>query len=344
MPQRETASDRYTAASGLGSAIGDAARQYDVDPGPIYASLGVDPAIFHDLTGRFSLDCLCRLLETCALVTKDEAFGLKSIDHFRAGSTGPFGFGLMAAPTVLDHFSFLAKHHSYVAETNYSELTVGAQGAEFVWTYSPLIVNRHQFIDMTMGLMTARLRDVLGARIAAVEFGTERAKPHNLAPFRERLPRRLSFGRRVNSIRIPAELFNVANPRGDPRLFQLMDLQCRALTPEPPSSPDFVEELREFILARIADSSISLSEAADYFHVSERTLQRRLSDAGTSLADLRDEVRRDLARKLLVETDVSAAEIAHRLGYSQASAFTRSTIRWFGITPREYRKANASGR
>ena len=35
------------------------------------------------------------------------------------------------------------------------------------------------------------------------------------------------------------------------------------------------------------------------------------------------------------------AEIATRLGYSQPSAFTRSTMRWFGATPRAYRKANA---
>ena len=94
-------------------------------------------------------------------------------------------------------------------------------------------------------------------------------------------------------------------------------------------------------MLKISENSINLAEAAEYFHVSERTLQRRLSESGTSLANLRDEVRRDLAEKLLSDTSLSAAEIALRLGYSQASAFSRSTMRWFGITPRDYRKAQA---
>ena len=342
MTRKETASDRYTAASGLASAIGEAAQQYGVDIQPIYAALDLDPASFTDLTGRISLDRLCRLLETCALITKDEAFGLKSIDHFRPGSSGPYGFGLISAPTAFDFFRFMGEHHACVSEKSYARLTVNDQGAEFVWTYSPLIVKRDQFIDMNMGLVTARLRDILGAAIDGLEMGLERPKPRNLTPFRERLPRRLSFERRINSLKLPAELFSIPNPKADARLFQLMDLQCAALRPERPSSPDFADELKEFILTRISEEGINLAEAADYFHVSERTLQRRLSESGTSLAELRDEVRRDLASKLLVDTSLSAAEIALRLGYSQPSAFTRSTMRWFGITPRGYRKANSS--
>lgn len=324
----------------MASAIGEAAKQYGIDIEPIYAALDLDPATFTDLTGRISLDRLCRLLETCALITKDEAFGLKSIDYFRPGSSGPYGFGVMAAPTALDFFRFMGEHHSYISEKSYSKLTISEQGAEFVWTYSPLIVKRDQFTDMNMGLVTARLRDAIGSAADALELGLERPKPRNLAPFRERLPRRVSFGRRINSLRLPAEFFSIENPKADPRLFQLMDLQCRALRPPRSASPDFADELKEFILTRISEDGINLSEAAEYFHVSERTLQRRLSESGTSLADLRDEVRRDLARKLLVDTDLSAAEIALRLGYSQASAFTRSTVRWFGTTPREYRKTN----
>lgn len=342
MAQRETASDRYTAASGLASAIGEAVKQYGVDIDPLYAALDIDPTAFQDLTGRVSLDRLCRLLETCALITKDEAFALKSIDFFRPGSTGPYGFGLMSAPTAIDLFRFMAAHHSYISEKSYSKLTINEQGAEFAWTYSPLIVKRDQFVDMNMGLIIMRLRDVLGAAVDAIEIGLERPKPRNITPFRERLPRRVNFGRRINSLRLPAELFDVENPKADARLFQLMDLQCAALRPERPDTPNFADELKEFILTRVADSNISLAEAADYFHVSERTLQRRLSESGTSLADLRDDVRRGLAQKLLRETELSAAEIALRLGYSQASAFTRSTVRWFGITPREYRKTNAS--
>lgn len=336
-----SASDRYTAAAGLGSAIGEAARHYGLDLAPICAALNIDPEEFSNLTGRVSLDRLCRLLETCALLTKDEAFGLKCVDYFKPGATGPYGFGLIYAPTVLDFFRFMAEHNTYASEKSYSKVTIDATSAEVVWTFSPLIVKRDQFVDLNMALIAARLRSLLGSSIDALEIGMERPKPINLAPYRERLPRRVQYGRKINSLRLSADYFDIENPKGDKRLFQLMDLQCKALRPESPERVDFSEDLREFVLMNIADSNVGLAEAAKYFHVSERTLQRRLAEAGTSLADLRDEVRRELAGRLLEETNLSATEIASRLGYSQPSAFTRSTMRWFGATPRAYRKINA---
>jgi len=336
-----TASDRYTAASGLGSAIGEAARQYGLDLAPICVALDIDPEDFSNLTGRVSLDRLCRLLETCALITKDEAFALKSIDYFRPGSSGPYGFGLMAAPTALDFIRFMAEHSEYLSEKSYAKLTITNSAAEFVWTYSPLIVKRDQLVDMNMGLVTSRLRAILGPGADAIELGMERPKPANLAPYREKLPKRVQYGKKINSLRLPAEYFDVVNPKADKRLFQLMDLQCRALRPEQSDRSEFSDELREFLLLHIADNGVGLADAARYFHVSERTLQRRLAESGTSLADIRDEVRRNLAARLLEETDLSANEIANRLGYSQPSAFTRSTMRWFGATPRAYRKAQA---
>lgn len=335
-----TASDRYSAAAGLGSAIEETARGYGLDLAPIFAALEIDPQVFADLTGRVSLDRLCRLLETCALLTKDEAFGLKCADNFRPGATGPYGFGLIAAPTVLDFLRFMAEHNTYSSEKSYYNVNLDANGAEIVWTFSPLIIKRDQFVDLSIALITARLGDIMGKAIDALEVGMERPKPREPALYRARLPKRTLFGRRVNSLRLSAEHFGIVNPRADRRLFELMDMQCRALRPETAEQGTFSDELREFILANVSDNTIGLAEAARYFHVSERTLQRKLAEAGTSLADLRDDVRRELAARLLASTELSATEIASRLGYSQSSAFTRSTQRWFGKTPRAFRKSS----
>lgn len=337
--QPGTEIDKYTTPSGVASAIGESAARYGIDIGPICKALDLDPASFSDLTGRISLDRLCRLLETCALIANDDAFGLKSIDFFQPGSTGPYGFGLIYAPTAIDFFRFIGDHQQYAADKSFAKLTVDGQGAEVSFSYSPLIVKLDQYADLVMGLLMQRLRAILGPSIDAIEVGMERPKPKNIALYREKISKKISFGRRFNSLRLPADLFFAVNPKGDDRLFRLMDLQCRSLCPDRSDSKDFAEDLKEFILTRVAENNISLNEAADYFRVSERTLQRRLAETGTSLNDLRDEVRRNLAERLLSETDLSAAEIALRLGYSAPSALTRSTLRWFGKTPRDYRRA-----
>ncbi|HWA00447.1 MAG TPA: AraC family transcriptional regulator ligand-binding domain-containing protein [Caulobacterales bacterium] len=71
----------------------------------------------------------------------------------------------------------------------------------------------------------------------------------------------------------------------------------------------------------------------------ERTLQRRLQGEGTSFEAIKDEVRRDMARELLSQPNVSLSRVAEMLGYAETSALTRSSHRWFGMSPRDMRKA-----
>ena len=72
--------------------------------------------------------------------------------------------------------------------------------------------------------------------------------------------------------------------------------------------------------------------------MSPRTLQRRLTDAGTSMQSIVDDCRREMAERLLLETDLTLSSIGYRIGFSAPAAFTRSAIRWFGMTPSEFRE------
>jgi AraC-like DNA-binding protein len=47
--------------------------------------------------------------------------------------------------------------------------------------------------------------------------------------------------------------------------------------------------------------------------------------------------RKDLAQRLLSETDYSLAEVAFLTGFAEQSGFTRAFKRWAGQTPRSYR-------
>ena len=71
--------------------------------------------------------------------------------------------------------------------------------------------------------------------------------------------------------------------------------------------------------------------------MSGRTLQRRLSEQGLAYQTLVDEARRQLAKRLLQQTNFSLIEVAFMTGFSGQSAFTRAFKRWAGQTPRSYR-------
>lgn len=333
----QTVSDELTAVAGVGSAIARHAASYGIDIEPICDALNIDPGDLQSLTARLSLDRLSRLLEACALLSNDEAFGLKSAAIFVLGSSGAFGYGVMSAPTVRDLAQFLSEHMPYVSQTSHCKLEFTGTEAVMSWSFSPLIVKRDQYVDMMVALFMRHIRRMFGEEAEAVAINLERPRPKSPALFRERLSRHLGFGMRVNSMRFPNRILDTSNPHGDENLFKLMDIQCRNLASQEAVSEDFLEQVRQYIRKRIGEPALALEAVAAYFGLSERTFQRRLADAGMSLNDVRDEERRRLSFTLLTQSDLSISAICYRLGYSAPSAFTRSVYRWFGVSPKSLR-------
>lgn len=142
------------------------------------------------------------------------------------------------------------------------------------------------------------------------------------------------FGAPVQSLELPAELVD-----------QSLRTTFTALSAQ-------LEEQAERELARLQGSlaervsaavhadlrAASVEQVAVALSMSVRTLQRRLTEAGLSFRDLLDDARRAVALRELAETDHSLAEIAHRLGFNDVSAFSRAVRRWFARTPQNVRQ------
>lgn len=72
--------------------------------------------------------------------------------------------------------------------------------------------------------------------------------------------------------------------------------------------------------------------------ISEQTLRRRLSDEGSSYQKIKDNLRQELANKLLSNGAISIAKISKQLNFSEPRAFTRAFKQWSGMTPKAYRQ------
>ena len=73
------------------------------------------------------------------------------------------------------------------------------------------------------------------------------------------------------------------------------------------------------------------------------TLSLHLKSRGTSSRAIANEIRFEIARQLLQDTQASLAQISAALGYSEASAFTRAFRRWSGRTPTAWRADGQHG-
>jgi AraC-like DNA-binding protein len=88
----------------------------------------------------------------------------------------------------------------------------------------------------------------------------------------------------------------------------------------------------------------SLQVIARLFHMTPRTLHRRLVDEGTSYRELLEGVRRALAVEHVKSGRLGMDEIAYRLGYTDLANFRRAFKRWEGVAPSVYRAQQSAQR
>ncbi len=90
--------------------------------------------------------------------------------------------------------------------------------------------------------------------------------------------------------------------------------------------------------ALVGMGSVSKSAIASALAIHPRSLLRKLNAEGTSFEALRDDVRRQRARHMLVSTTIPVGQVAGLLGLSEQAVLTRLCKRWFGMTPTDLRQ------
>jgi AraC-like DNA-binding protein len=93
------------------------------------------------------------------------------------------------------------------------------------------------------------------------------------------------------------------------------------------------------VVARLLpDGYPTIQRTARELHLSSRTLQRRLNDAGSSHCEVVQASRFEQACELLANSTLGVSEIATKLGYADPSSFSRFFLRMSGTSPRAYRR------
>ena len=103
-------------------------------------------------------------------------------------------------------------------------------------------------------------------------------------------------------------------------------------------SREFLSTFKQLIKAYILEESLTVDFIAEACDISKRSLQRRLTKAGTRYSEVLDEVRFDVAKRMLQDGGRSVTDISQRLGYSDATHFARAFRRIAGIAPHQYRQ------
>jgi AraC-like DNA-binding protein len=99
-------------------------------------------------------------------------------------------------------------------------------------------------------------------------------------------------------------------------------------------------KVRKYLECRLEDDT-DMQIVAQALNCSSRTLGRRLREEGTTFLQIKDAMRREIAIRLLTESNKSVEAVSEQIGFTSMAAFHRAFKIWTGCTPRAFRRARA---
>jgi AraC-like DNA-binding protein len=309
-------------------------REAGGDVAELARTFALPPSAERDAEVVLAIDQLQRFLDEAAAAARDPFLGIHLAERIRRGAYGLLEFSCRSAPTVGEALRRIVRYISLSNEL--VEVSFSGGVVEQQIRGQPLCVGRHgnEFFVAMLLLQSRRLTD---RPIVPTKVWFAHAAPRDRSVLVALVgSERISFDKEKNGMALPKAVLEAPLSSHDPALLELLDKQAEEALALRASPNRFLGQVRQTVRDQLRDGAPPLDEAARGLGMSARTLQRRLSDEGTSWAELVDEVRQELARRWVREGK-PLGEVAFLLGYSELSAFLRAFKRWTGVSAGEWR-------
>jgi AraC-like DNA-binding protein len=327
---------------GVAKEIAPALRDFGIDADPVIREAGLDPRLFDDGTNVIPHAALGRLLTLSVARTNCPHFGLFVGTRATILSLGIVGRLMQHSETVGDALRALVSNLSIQNRGAVPSLTISGDTALFTFSvYQFEAESAEQIAEGALAVAVNALRTLCGSEWNPTEVFLPRAAPADPEPYRRHFRAPVRFNQEDATIALEARVMSLRIAGADAMVRALLEERIQQL--KGAQGSEFSDDIRRLLRTRLTSKSCSAEDVADLLAMHRRTLSRRLKCAGIGYRAITNEIRFEIARQLLQDTQVSLAQIAAALGYSEASAFTRAFRRWSGQTPTTWRVGDRHG-
>jgi len=339
-PLDSLSSSHPSVSAGLTRAVLLAAERLGLARADLLRQAGLDEAQLADPDARVAFDNQQALWACIQDHLAAPEPGLALGTALSSGAFSVLGYLLQTSATLGEALQAGLRYQRLIGEGG--EVLLGEEG-ELLWVrYRPL----HPQLPATrartlalMGFWVRQLRALLpGFALAGCRF--IHPQPDDLGPYRAHFGCPLQFDAEDYALGLPRRLLGHALAQSNPPLRQLLLQHAESLLARLPSA-SMQARVTALLGAQLSRGEPGRAVLAQALGMSERTLQRRLADEGSSYQQLLAGTRRQLAERYLEEGQLPATDIAVLLGYSEPSVFFRAFRHWTGLTPGEYRQRAA---
>ncbi|MCU4547383.1 AraC family transcriptional regulator [Acinetobacter pittii] len=163
-------------------------------------------------------------------------------------------------------------------------------------------------------------------------------QPENVQPYEEYFGCPVLFEQPVALMRFDREILSLPLKNSDAALVAILEKHADKLLASLPHIDEITDQVRKQIAYLLHQGEPTIEQLAERLNYSRRTLQRRLTEAGTNFRKELNIVRYELAKSYLKDPRLQIVEIALLLGYAEHSPFTRAYKEWSGKTPQQARE------
>lgn len=256
------------------------------------------------------------------------------------GSYGMLARASLTAPTLGVALKRWCRHHGLLTDDVQLELAVAAGTAAI--TLSERVPLPPEVRELSLAFL---LRNVHGlacwyvdSRIPLLETRLPFPAPPHADAYAHMFPGAVLFDAAPAAIRFDAQYLRLPLRRDEKALTQMLQRALSITVLQYRRDRLLVPQVRQALAAH-PDRSHSAEALAGLLNMSARTLHRQLKQEGASLQQLKDEVRMERARDLLLRTARPLKQVAAAVGFRNEKSFSRAFRAWAGASPAELRQA-----
>ncbi|MDR9423887.1 MAG: AraC family transcriptional regulator [Marinobacter sp.] len=288
---------------------------------------------------RISIPRFMRLGHAAITATGNPALGLRMGAATRPVDAGIAGLAAETAGTVHEALATLVRYSLLTSQNSRGEPGIDADD-KTVQFYSIRPYNRYNLfvVDSVLAAWTQLVRHMTGHYDVVERVRIEYPSTGLDEVFESWFRCPVEFGADENSVRFRKDCWLLEPAQAHRGMHEKLKAVCEKEFQQIRKGWRVTDRVRHLITPLLQGRTPTLDMLAAKLGTTPWTLQRHLVDEGTGFRQLLDDTRKQLAFDYLRETDLSLAEIAWLLGFSNPPAFHKAFRRWYGTSPGEHRK------
>ena len=314
-------------------------QEYDLSLTALAQTAGMADNSLHAIRDTIAASDYVSLLDAGAQLSQDAQFGLHVGERVKLGTYNVYGMILMSCKDFEQAFQQTMRYEGLAHDLGRSALVVQADMTEYQWHSHFPQASRHLVESVFAGIRVFG-NWFAGTALPPAPVYFSHAAPPQLDEYHRVFGHEVHFGAALNCARFPTALLGWPVPNADVSMYPVLQHHAEQLLHKKLAASDagIVAQVRVAISNKLAQDQARLPLIAEELLLSQRTLQRKLSEAGFSFQQILDQTRKDMAQNYLRQASFSLADIAFLLGYQEQSAFNHAFKEWTGTSPGSYRE------